>query len=66
MTKHYRAYEKCYSGAAFESLSTMEDKDRAFLACHDKWLRNLKNDVAFELDVKARQLFQSQASEAEE
>ena len=58
MVSHIKAHEKCYSGAAFEALATNEDKDRAFEACHSKWISNLKNEVAFDLEVKARQLFQ--------
>ena len=57
---HLQQHEKCYSGAAFESLATNEEKDRAFEACHSKWLSTLKSEVAFDLELKARQLFQSQ------
>ena len=62
MTKHLLAYEKCHSGAAFEALPTNVDKDREFLACHNKWVSNLKTNVAFDLEVKARQLFQKPAA----
>ena len=57
MTKHLLNYEKCYSGAAFDALPSNEDRDREFLACHNKWISNLKSNVALELDVKARDLF---------
>ena len=66
MTKHFLSYEKCYSGAAFEALPSVEEKDRAFLACHDKWIRDLKSDVAYELDVKARSIFQGAQKSEEE
>ena len=66
MTKHFLSYEKCHSGAAFESLATMEEKDRSFLACHDKWLKDLKQDVTYELEVKARQIFTKPSSAAEQ
>ena len=56
MNKHLVEYEKCYTGAAFESLSNVE-KDREFAACHSRWIANLKGNVAFELEVKARELF---------
>ena len=59
MTKHLQAYEKCYSGESFAALQTNEEKDREFLSCHKKWISNLKNEVAFELDSKARTLFQA-------
>ena len=58
MTKHLQGYEQCYSGAAFESLPTNADKDREFLSCHKKWISNLKTNVAFDLETKARNLFQ--------
>ena len=54
---HLQQHEKCYSGAAFDALPTNEEKDRVFEACHAKWLSNLKSDVTFELELKARQLF---------
>ena len=57
MTKHFQAYERCYTGDAFAALPTNEEKDRAFLACHKKWVSNLKSEVTYELEVKARQLF---------
>ena len=58
MSKHLAAYERCYTGDAFDSLPSNADKDREFLACHKKWISNLKTEVAFELDMKARTLFQ--------
>ena len=60
MTKHFQSYEKCYTGTAFDSIPTNEEKDREFLSCHQKWIGNLKNNVAFDLEVKARELFQNQ------
>ena len=66
MTKHLQSYEKCYSGEAFDSLPSNADKDREFLSCHKKWISSLKNDVAFELDMKARSLFQATASQNEQ
>ena len=58
MAKHFVSYEKCYSGDAFEALGSPEEKDREFLACHNKWISNLKTNVSQDLEVKARQLFQ--------
>mmetsp|Transcript_5645 Transcript_5645/g.7549 ORF Transcript_5645/g.7549 Transcript_5645/m.7549 type:complete len:91 (+) Transcript_5645:269-541(+) len=66
MTKHLVSYEKCYSGDAFEALTSNEEKDREFLACHNKWISNLKSNVALELDVKARELFQRPAAEEQQ
>ena len=57
MTKHLQAYEKCYSGEAFDSLPNNADKDREFLSCHKKWINNLKSEVSFELEQKARTVF---------
>ena len=58
MTTHFEAYEKCYTGAAFMALPSNAEKDREFQACHTKWMGNLKENVTFELETKARQLFQ--------
>ena len=66
MTKHWQSYEKCYTGAAFESLPSMEAKDREFLSCHNKWISNLKSEVAYELELKARNLFQAAAPQEEQ
>ena len=63
MAKQFISYEKCYTGAAFEALPTNEDKDRAFLSCHNKWISNLKSNVSFDLDVKAREMFQLAAKQ---
>ena len=40
--KHLNDYEKCWKTTEFQQLKTVEDKDRAFMSCHEKWLRNLK------------------------
>ena len=63
MAKHFQSYQQCYTGQAFESLPSNEQKDREFLACHDKFISNLKSNVAYELDVKARALFQGGQNE---
>ena len=63
MAKQFLNYEKCYTGAAFESLPSNAEKDRAFLECHNKWISNLKSNVALDLEVKARQMFQRPAAE---
>ena len=63
MAKHFISYEKCYTGAAFDSLPSTADKDRAFLECHNKWISNLKSNVAFDLEVKAREMFQRPAAQ---
>ena len=57
MVKHIKNYSACYNSDAFHALPTNADKDRAFLDCHNRWTRNLKEEVALELDIKARQLF---------
>ena len=57
MVKQLLSYEQCYTSASFLALPTNEEKDRAFLTCHNNWISNLKSNVAFELEVKARELF---------
>lgn len=58
MDKHLQAYQSCWQNPSFEALPTNEDKDRAFLACHKQWTRNLKENVQPELELKALQNFQ--------
>ena len=65
MAKHLLSYEKCYTGPAFEALQTNEEKDRAFMKCHTGWISDLKSNVAFELEVKARDLFGGRPAAAE-
>ena len=65
MTRHLIEYEQCYMGAAFNALPTNEAKDREFQACHNKWISNLKQNVTFDLEVKAREMFNLPQAEAE-
>ena len=58
MTKHLKDYEQCWTGPEFTALATNEEKDRMFLQCHKKWIRNLKENVSVGLEAKAYQSFQ--------
>ena len=65
MTKHFQSYEQCYMSASFNALPSNEEKDRAFMKCHNKWLSDFKSNVAFELEVKARDMFGARPAAAE-
>jgi hypothetical protein len=55
LVKHQVAYLNCKTDA--ESLrGSVEDKDRHYLACHDKWTKNLRENVSQELEARARQM----------
>ena len=56
LVKHEVAYQKCIADSR-KLQGTVEDKDRHFLACHDSILKNLRENVANELELRARQLF---------
>ena len=56
--KHLKQYEACWRNEEFDSLKTNEDKDIAFLECHDKWLGNLRENVVPELETRVRDLLQ--------
>ena len=58
MTRHLLEYQACWQNPKFEALQTNEEKDREYLACHKQWIRNLKENVSQELELKARQSFQ--------
>ena len=58
MGKHLQEYQACWQNPSFESLKTNEEKDRVYLACHKQWIRNLKENVAPELEARALQSFQ--------
>ena len=56
IVKHLKQYEQCWRNPDFEALNTNEDKDVAFLECHDKWLGNLRENVVPELEGRVRDL----------
>ena len=56
MPKQLTDLQKCFSGEEFESLSSLADKDRHFLACKTNWRSNLFATVIPELEAKAREL----------
>ena len=58
IVKHLKSYESCWKNDEFQSLKTNEDKDLAFVQCHDKWLRNLRENVVPELETRVRELLQ--------
>jgi hypothetical protein len=58
IVKHLSNYEQCYKGDTFERLPSIEDKDRAFLDCHGRWIRNLRGNVSQELEIRVRDLLQ--------
>ena len=55
-TKHALDYERCYNSPAVNKLTSIEDKDVAFLDCHRKYIRSLRNQVGQELQDRAFQL----------
>ena len=54
ITKHLKHYEQCWRTPQFQALSSPEEKDLAFLDCHDRWLANLKENIVPELELRAR------------
>ena len=56
LVKHEVAYQKCISDSR-KLQGSVEEKDRHFLNCHNNILRNLKENVANELELRARELF---------
>ena len=56
--KHLKQYETCWRNEEFDALKTNEDKDLAFLQCHEKWLGNLRENVVPELETRVRDLLQ--------
>ena len=58
VVKHLNEYESCWKNAEFENLKTNEEKDRSFLDCHNRWVRNMRENISQELEVRVRELFQ--------
>ena len=54
LARHVNAYEQCFTSEAFTALKKNEDKDRAFLDCHNHWIKNLNENVSQDLELKAR------------
>ena len=54
--KHEMEHERCYKNERFHGLSSNEEKDRSFLACHNKWVKNLKEKVTVDLKARAHEL----------
>ena len=60
MSKNLQDYEKCWKNREFEALKTNEEKDRMFLECHKKWIRNLKENVQVESNDLGREVNQTE------
>ena len=60
MTSHLMDLQDCVTGPEITALPTNEEKDRFFLKCNDRWLKNLKDNVSQDLELKARNLLGSQ------
>ena len=58
ISKHLKHYELCWKNSEFEALKTNEERDIAFIECHDKWLGNIRENVVPELENRARDLLQ--------
>ena len=58
VAKHLKQYESCWKNAEFENLNTNEEKDLAFVECHDKWVANLRENVVADLEVRVRDFLQ--------
>ena len=57
--KHLAAYEYCWKNPEFENLSTVEEKDRTFLACHENWINNIRSNLKDELSSRVKELLVS-------
>ena len=58
IARHLKQYETCWKNPEFEALKTNEEKDLAFVECHDKWVANLRENVVPELEGRVRELLQ--------
>ena len=58
IARHLKQYETCWKNAEFESLNTNEEKDLAFVECHDKWVANIRENVVPELEGRVREFLQ--------
>jgi hypothetical protein len=56
IVKHLKSYERCWNNNDFERLTSNEDKDRAFLECHENWISSIKGTVRGELETRVRDL----------
>ena len=56
--RHALQYEAdCIYSPELKALPTLADKDRFYVECHRNFLKNLRENVSQDLEVKARQVF---------
>ena len=58
IVKHLKNYEACWKNDQFAALKTNEDKDLAFVQCHDKWVNNLRENIVPDFETRIRDLLQ--------
>ena len=57
ISKHVLAYRQCSDSVGeMPAEATVLEKEKAFGACHDSWLRDFKDNTTIELEGRARQL----------
>ena len=54
--RHVKAYNKCLELTENDDLSSMAEKDKVYLQCHNDWVRNFKQEVVPDLETRAVQL----------
>ena len=57
MAPHTKSYLQCYTSEQFNSIEDAAAKDQHFLQCHNRWIRNLKQEVLPDLEEKAAKVF---------
>ena len=58
LVKHQLAYDaECINSDEMKALGSVVEKDRAYVYCHNHFLRRLRQDVLPDLEEKARDLF---------
>ena len=55
--KHAIEYERCYKTFELSQMANDIDRDRSFLACHNKWIDNIESKVKGDLIQRATELF---------
>jgi hypothetical protein len=55
--KYLKEYENCYMNDSLANTSSLEAKDRMFLACHDEWINKVQKEVPDTLKARAKELF---------
>ena len=52
--RHVKEYMACQDDEQVQGQPSLLGKERAFMQCHNEWIKNFKNNTVYELEERAR------------